>query len=597
VSLLGRMVGSRLSSEEAADDILGQVSIPLTATISGETPAPAAARSPARALGHAARAAAPYGLAVGGTAAVSAIAGAPDWFTLMAMGGCAAHAGRNAAEGLLYRSKGGRFFEKRRRRYQGEAGLLDVRGSLSVRTARKKMARLAPLLPPAQAHIVLGTSLHRPAQIVAVSRAESILVVAPPQTLKTAFISDLVLRAPGAVLATSSRADQWRQTVATREHSGPVLVLDADGHGPGTNFGWNPADGCANPIVAMRRAGDFMHASPRDPGGKDSWHEDRGKRLMQLAFHAAALTGRDMYQVRQWCQNPDDETFIKALLRPGAARGWADTLEAMLGQEPEFLNSATTSAEAALGWMDDPEMAAVACPDRGGLDIARFLRQERGTIYLIGAARPYGSLTPFFTAFTSEYMEQARHLAERSPDGRLPVPMTLALDEAATTARVDLARWLAVTAGYNITAVVGLQAFSQLEANWGGPAQAEIILNLLSTKIIGGGVTSPADLDRLSTICGSHRVWRKEAGHRVHEQVPVFPPERIRLLDDLHALVVHRNAKSLEVRVPAVWENPAYAPVTLADPEPELEPAAEPAPAVAEFPAPAPYPVGLADAS
>jgi type IV secretion system protein VirD4 len=534
----------------------------------------------ARSAARAARAASPYVIAVAATFVLLVLFGLPLYFALATAGGCLYRAGDRAADGLLRSARGGRRFERRRRKYQGEAGLLDVRSSLSVRHAVREMARLAPALPAAQAYIELGRTLHRPAQTVAVSRAESIGIFAPPQTIKTVAMSRMILDAPGAVLATSSRADQYRQTAAVRERLGRVLVLDADEYGPGTNFGWSPVSGCERPAVAMRRAGDFMHASPRDPSGKDSWHEDRGKRLMMLALHAAALVRADMYQVRYWCQNPDDEGFAKSLRRPGAARGWADILEATLGQEPEFLNSATTSAEAALGWMDDPEMAAVACPADGGLDVAAFLRQGTGTVYLIGAQRPYGSLTPFFTTFVTEYMEQARHLAEKSPDGRLPVPMTLALDEAATTARVDLPRWLAVTAGYNITVVVGLQAISQLEAGWGGQAQAEIILNLLSTKVIGGGVTSPADLERLSVICGDHQVWRREAGHRVHETARVFPPERIRMLPKHNALVVHRNAKSLQVRVSVVWEHPGYAPVTLAGP-PEAEseePAAAPVP-------------------
>lgn len=539
---------------------------------------PGALASAGRALGRAARAAGPYGAAVGATAALSAYAHAPDWFTLMAAGGCAARIGDRAVERWRHNSVGGRFYERRQRKFRGEAGFRDLRGTLSVSAAQRKMARIAPALHASQAYITLGESIRRPARTVAVHRAVSIGVFAPPQTIKTVFISRIILDAPGAVLATSSRADQYRQTAAHRGRLGPVLVLDAEGYGPGTNFGWSPVRGCERAAVAMRRAGDFMQASPRDPSGKDSWHEDRGKRLMMLAFHAAAIAGRDMYQVRYWCQNPDDESFRKALLRPGAARGWSDILDATLGQEPEFLNSATTSAEAALGWMDDPEMAAVACPGDGGVDVARFLREGTGTIYLIGSQRPYGSLTPFFTTFVTEYMEQARHLAERSPDGRLPVPMTLALDEAATTARVDLPRWLAVTAGYNITTVVGLQAISQLEASWGGPAQAEIILNNLNTKVIGGGVTSPADLERLSMVCGEHRVWRKEGGRRVHEMVRVFSPERIRMLPEWHALVVHRNAKSVEVRAAVMWEHPGYAPAAFAPPEPQEEPPALPEP-------------------
>jgi type IV secretion system protein VirD4 len=569
--LLGKMVGSHL---ESADDI------DIAAAFTPPPAHPAPERRPGRALARAGKAAAPYAAAVGGVAAVSVIAGAPDWFTLMAMGGCVVHAGDRIAEGWFHHTKGGRFFERRRRKYQGEAGWRDVRGPLSVAAAQRKMARLAPDLPASQSHILLGTSVRRPQGRVGVTRAESILVVAPPQTCKTVFIGYQVMEAPGAALVTSSRADLWRNTVSRRERMGPVLTLDADGRGPGTNFGWNPLRGCENASVAMRRAGEFMQASPRDPSGKDSWHEARGRSLMQMAFHAAALVGESMYAARAWCQRPEDERFAKALRHPMAARGWGDTLETLLGEEPDFLNSATTSAEAALGWMDDPDLAAVACPRDGGLDVARFLRQGAGTVYLIGKHRAHGSLAPFFATFVSEYMEQATALAE-AQGGRLRVPMTLALDEAATTARVDLAQYLAVTAGYNITAIVGLQSVSQLEAYWGGPAQAEIILDLMNTKVIGGGVTSPAALDRLAAICGEHRVWRKEGGRKVHETVRVFPPERIRMLPDLNALVVPRNAKPVQVRVPVIWEHPDYAPVTLADPdEGEFEAEEPPAPAV-----------------
>lgn len=511
------------------------------------------------------RAVGPYALVVGAAAAVSAATGAPDWFTLMAAGGCLAHAGDGVAEHMLHHAKGGRYHERRLRKFRGEARRGDIRASLSIRAAQREMARLAPALPPSQAHILLGTTVHRPAQEVAIDRAQSALVVAPPQTVKTAFLSRVVLDAPGAVLCTSSRADQCRQTIAVRERLGPVLVLDADGRGPGTNFGWDPVAGCRNPMVAMRIAGAFMAASPRDPSGKDSWHEDRGRRLMQLAFHAAALVGEDIRAVRAWCQDPEIEQFAKALRHPLAADGWERTLVAMLGQEPEFLNSATTSAEAALGWLDDPELAAVACPGPAGLDIAAFLRQGTGTVYLIGKHRAHGSLTPFFTTFVSEYMEAATALAERQ-GGRLRIPMTLVLDEAATTARVDLAQWLSVTAGYNITVLVGLQNIHQLEVHWGGAAQAEVILSNLTTKIIGGGFTSPSDLERLTVVCGEQRVWRKENGLKVYSDMRVFPVERIRLLEKQHVLVVHRNAKAVEVRAAVVWEHPAYAPVVFAGP-------------------------------
>jgi type IV secretion system protein VirD4 len=590
VSALSRMTGYSPSRDSLTADAEGMTeATPLGGL--APSPSPAPVRWAQRKVSRSARSAAPYGLAVGGVAALSAATHAPDWFTLMAVGGCVFHYGDRVAEHFMHFTRGGRYHERRLRKYRGEAGLRELRGPLSVHAAQKEMGRLAPTLHPSRAHIEIGRSVRRPVRPVVIDRAQSALVVAPPQTVKTAWLSRVILDAPGAVLATSSRADQWRQTVAVRERLGPVLVLDADGRGPGTNFGWNPVDGCENPTAAMRIAGALMAASPRDPSGKDSWHEDRGRRLMQLAFHAAALVGEDICTVRIWCQRPEIEEFEKALLRPGAAPGWADTLSSLLGQEPEFLNSATTSAEAALGWLDDPELARVACPGRAGLDIARFLRQGNGTVYLIGKHRAHGSLTPFFTTFVSEYMEAATALAERQ-GGRLAIPMTLVLDEAATTARVDLAQWLAVTAGYNITVLVGLQNIHQLAAYWGGQDQAEIILGNLTTKIIGGGVTGAGDLEQLSVICGDHRVWRKENGVKVHETARVFPPERIRLLPRQHVLVVHRNTKALEVLASVVWEHPLYTPVTLVDPDEGGPAEAEDLP-VALAPYPADGPVGV----
>ena len=38
----------------------------------------------------------------------------------------------------------------------------------------------------------------------------------------------------------------------------------------------------------------------------------------------------------------------------------------------------------------------------------------------------------------------------------------------------------------------------------------------------------------------------------------LYPPERIRLLADWHALVIHRNARPVEVKVTPVWKRRGY---------------------------------------
>jgi type IV secretion system protein VirD4 len=502
-----------------------------------------------------------YTLAIGGGAAVCELAGVPAALDLILVGACGMHAWNRVLEKMAWASKGGWVTERRRRKYQGEANPLEVRFQLSVAAAAAKMKRLAPDLPAGQSYIPIGVTAVIPRQQVAVSRAETILVVGPPQTLKTALLSNWAMEACGALLATSSRADQWRHTVAVREKLGEVYVLDADGYGPGTNFSWDPVAGCRDPRVAIRRAGDFMQASPRDPGGKDRFHEDRGAKLLRWALHAASLSGGNMVDVREWVNDPERSKFADALHLPGASGSFASGLESLLLQGPEYLNSAVASAEAALGWMDDPDMVQLVVPENRGIDIPEFLAEGTGSVYLIGSERPYGSLTPLFTAFASEFLEQARVLAE-AQGGRLRTPLTIVADEAATTARIDFKRWCAVTAGYNVTVIAGLQSISQLSA-WGASEDQETILELFSTKVIAGGCTGVSNLERLSVLCGTHDVWRKEKGDRIRTEEPVFPPGRIRMLADFHALVVQRNCKSIEVIVTPVWLHQQYQQVTV----------------------------------
>ena len=45
---------------------------------------------------------------------------------------------------------------------------------------------------------------------------EHLLIMAPPRTYKTAFLADVILRYPGLVIATSTKADIYHLTAAVR---------------------------------------------------------------------------------------------------------------------------------------------------------------------------------------------------------------------------------------------------------------------------------------------------------------------------------------------------------------------------------------------
>ena len=75
-------------------------------------------------------------------------------------------------------------------------------------------------------------------------------------------------------------------------------------------------------------------------------------------------------------------------------------------------------------------------------------------------------------------------------------------------------------------------------------------------KIIGGGFTDPDELDALSRICGDVDTWHGDTTQL--RPVRLYPPERIRQLAEWHALVLHRNARPVEVTVTPVWKRRGY---------------------------------------
>ena len=514
-------------------------------------------RAARRRAEHAAKVTAPYAALLGVSAAADLATHEPLLLGV-GLGGAAVHAAIRLQEHRDWHRKGGKGAMRRRRKYQGEATRRELRAKLSPHAAAKHARRACPDLEPDAAAVPLGRSR---GQDVAGTRADSYLVIAPPQTCKTALIAGWALNAPGALLATSSRIDLYLHTAIARMARGPVWVLNPEGDGGiPSSFAWSPLDGCADARVAARRAGALMAAAPADKGGKDAYWDAKGADLLRLMLHAGALAGATMIEVTTWVRNPESPAPAAILASEYAEPGWAEELEALCANQ-EQIGHVAAGAAGALRWMNDRAMKRAACPSGDGFDCRAFAEDGNGTVYLIGADSDHGSLAPYFAAFAAEMFEQAKQAAARN-GGRLARPLTLALDEVATIVPVPLHKWTSVAAGYNITVIAGIQALSQLAARW-GEHDAKTIRTNFTVKVIGGGFTDDAELESLSAVCGMRDTWdhtRNPDGSktRTPRQERLFPPERIRMLKQWHLLVVHRNTRPAETVVTPVWDLPGY---------------------------------------
>ena len=115
------------------------------------------------------------------------------------------------------------------------------------------------LLDPGEHSVFLGWAHYR--HRLHVPLEEHLLVMAPPRTYKTAFLADVILRYPGPVIATTTKADIYQLTSAVRAERGRVHVFNPQDIGGVTStFCWDPIVGCEDPATAIRRADAFAFA-------------------------------------------------------------------------------------------------------------------------------------------------------------------------------------------------------------------------------------------------------------------------------------------------------------------------------------------------
>jgi type IV secretion system protein VirD4 len=439
-----------------------------------------------------------------------------------------------------YRS-GGRLAARRRRKHQGWASRSDLR------RARRAAVRLTRRVCPGAGLLELGTSRRSP---VAVHRENSALYSGPPGYFKTAALACHAADAPDLLFCTSTKTGLLRHSLPYR--TGNVWVLNADRYGgvPST-LSWSPVEGCEDTETAIRRARDLMAASPRDPSGKDAWHEDRGARLIWYMLRAAAAVGASMREVNAWVCDP--RSRVPMVILESREPSWAAELTVLITEAGESLPGVIASAKAALGWMDNKVLADAACPLPGdGFSMAAFARSG-DSVYMIGKKN---SIAGYAAAFAAELFEQRKHYAEQC-GGRPPAPATYVLDEMPLTCPGPLHDWLAEAREPLITIIMAIQALAQLKAKF-GEHDGDTIRSSCPVEVFTGGEKRIEDLDAVSEVIGDHDTWQGAMDNVLPE--PLLPPGALRMLAKGKAVILMPETRPVLAALPVIWKRPGHQP-------------------------------------
>jgi type IV secretion system protein VirD4 len=401
---------------------------------------------------------------------------------------------------------------------------------------------------------------------------DSALTIAPARAGKTTRLAvGRVIDAPGAVVATSTKADLVQLTAFARAATGKAHVFDPDAMlAWQTPCRWDIVAGCEDVREAMTRARAMVAARPLNSDRNSSFFEGASETVLRCLLHAAAIDGASMREVLAWARDfTDDAPYEILRSHPGAAVGWLQDLRKFCrAGAPETVSSTAMSLGLILKAMADDRVVDLVCPAAGeGLDVESFVRGGTDTLYLVSEGGEGISTAPLVTAFASAVVSCARRLSQTRPGGRLDPPLTFVLDEAANVAPLpDLPMMMADGGGRGMSTWAFVQSFAQLRARWGRDG-ADSIWGASSIKLLLGGCTEADDLEKISRVVGDRRVRRQShssPGGLVSraqvststsmERERILPVEALARIPVGQALLLYRAVPAALVQLPAWWE-------------------------------------------
>jgi type IV secretory pathway TraG/TraD family ATPase VirD4 len=438
------------------------------------------------------------------------------------------------------------------------AGLWLRWGRLAALRRSGRIRRSLPLwyrlVDPAGHSVFLGRAHYRHG--LRVPLEEHLLVMAPPRTYKTAFLADVILRYPGPVIATTTKADIYSLTAAVRACRGPVHVFNPQHIGgvPST-FRWSPVDGCQDPATAIRRADAFAFAVSQKGVEDGTFWSAKASDYLRGYFCAAALAGYDLRAVAAWVSGANPQV-PEGILAAAGARQWALTLAELRSEAHKTAATVRMVMSRALSFLADPALAACVLPDRGdGFDIATFLRQA-GTVFMIAeAVSEEAPVAPLFAAMATEIHYTAAQIGQASPSGRLDPPLLMGLDEVTQICPVPLPSWLSDSGGKGIQVIAVVHGEAQLTGRWGDHGR-QVVLDTSSVKVFLPGITDVTTLDAAAKLCGQASWKIRGQDHATRHDVAT--PDMIRQLPAGFALVIRGGCAPVIARLPRAWNRLAY---------------------------------------
>lgn len=346
---------------------------------------------------------------------------------------------------------------------------------------------------------------------------DSHIAIAPARSGKTTgLVVNWILDAPGACVATSTKAEIVYLTAALRQKKtdSTVAVFDPKQvSGWPDQIRWNPVRGCENLEEAMSRGKALAGGNRKgESSGNIAFFDDSGAMLLGFWLHAAAMKpGGSMRDVMNWASDFDDKEPLKWLNESQDALevGWPDRLKGMTNTKADqTTGSLKMTILRSLSALNNPRVLALLCPpdEETAWDVDRFI-ESNDTLYILTEPGDE-TLTPILTMLTDFIMRRAQKVSQMKPGYRLWPPIRFVLDEVTNIAPLPtLPSIVSDSGGRGVTVMMVVQGRAQLRERWGREG-AETILHNASVEYYLPGIKDAELTKELSQRTTEYRAER-----------------------------------------------------------------------------------------
>ena len=340
----------------------------------------------------------------------------------------------------------------------------------------------------------------------------------------SSFVIPNIVNFKGSVVATSTKLELVRDTLAAVLKKGPVYVLDLRGEGSVplpqgiVSFKFNPAFLCESWDVAIQRASQMCIKSGNQSANDEFW-QIVAKQLLAPLLFAIASRKLPFGELVTWLRTEryaEPLTICQEVQGAGGEAYQALTSLANLPAQTRqgVVTTALSAIDAYQGHILTEANESIYEDER----LANMIRTGKGTLFIVS---PLDAVNhgPIICALLDYLYLVVRKTSDQNHDRGLDHGSLWLLDELANLSPLrQLPQMLSTVRSYNLTLSCIIQDFSQLEHIYGKPLTQTIMQNC--TTVLFSGSQNVEMLKKLQDLSGSKWIIPPGGNSKNKKEVP-----------------------------------------------------------------------------